>query len=113
MNSRVKPLEGTDLSLEAIATTIIIDYDPVDPGKSEIRFSFKDYLTKGDGVPLNFSGGSYDVLLCQLAAIMDATTGVEGVTMEHIVAAVKGVSDYVHNARAARDAEGAANAAQA
>lgn len=109
MNSRIKNIEGTNLNMEAIASTIVIDYDPIDPSKSKISFAYKDYLTAGDGVPLGFSDGKFDLIPCDLMSIMDIDTGVEGVDMEHIVAAVKGVSDAVHNARAAREAEGAAN----
>lgn len=108
-NSRIKPIEGTDLNMEAIAATIVIDYDPVNPEKSMIRFAFKDFLTKGDGAPLGFSDGKFDLIPCELSSLMDIDTGVPGVSMGQLIEAVKGVSNSVHNARAARDAEGAAN----
>lgn len=109
-NSRIKPIENSPFFLEAIATTIVIDYNAADPGSSKISFAFQDHLTDGDGNPIGgMVNAQFDLLPCLLSAIMDADTGVPGVDMAAIVAAVKGVSNYVHNARAARDAEGAAN----
>lgn len=108
-NSRIKPVPNSPFFMEAIATTIVIEYNAADPGQSRINFAFQDHLTDGGGNPVSgMVNAAYDSIPCMLASIMGADTGVPGVTVADIVAAVKGVSDAVHNARAQRDAEGAA-----
>lgn len=107
-NSRIKPIPGLPgANMEAIAATIVIDYNPADPGKSRINFAFQNFITDGEGnVIADFADNKYDPIPCDLAALMGIDTGVPGVDMIAIVAAIKGISDAVHNARAQRDAEG-------
>lgn len=108
-NSRIKDIPGLPgAKVEAIASTIVIDYNPADPGKSRINFAFQNFITDGSGnIVGDFADNKYDSIPCDLSAIMDINTGVPGVDMLAIVAAIKGVSDAVHNARAQRESEGA------
>ena len=96
MNSRVKDLPGAPgVKVEAIATPITIEYDPVSPMDSKLLFAFRDHLTNADGDPLGFANDGWDVITITVGELVGNLP--DGLDILELMESVKVICDVVHN----------------
>lgn len=100
-NSRIKDSSiGSGIKEEAIASTITMQYDPINPENTTVSFAYKRYLTDLAGNVLPYSDGAYDLITLKLADTMEWDLG-GGLTVPHIVQGIRSATDIAHNKRAA------------
>lgn len=95
-NTRIKDIPGiAGAKAEAVASTITLLYDPVDPANTKIIFAYRDYLTNSEGTPVGMAGDNWTTLQFTLAEAMewDLPDMPAGMLLEGIRTA----TDYAHN----------------
>lgn len=96
MNSRIKDLPGAPgIKVEAIATPITIEYDPLSPLNTKLLFAFRDHLTTEDGSPLGFANEGWDVIHTSVGELIGNLP--DGLDILQLMEAVKVICDVVHN----------------
>lgn len=99
-NSRIKDSSiGGGIKEEAIASTITMQYDPINPENTTVSFAYKRYLTDLAGNVLPYSDGAYDLITLKLAETLDWDLG-DGLTVQGVVQGIRAATDIAHNKRA-------------
>lgn len=100
-NSRIKDSSiGGGIKEEAIASTITMQYDPINPENTTVSFAYKGFLTNSDGDVLPYSDGAYDLITIKLADTLEWDLG-DGLTVSDVVQGIRAATDIAHNNRAA------------
>ncbi|WQZ00991.1 hypothetical protein [Stenotrophomonas phage StenR_269] len=99
-NSRIKDSTiGGGIKEEAIASTITMQYDPINPENTTVSFAYKRYLTDSAGNVLPYSDGAYDLITLKLSETLDWDLG-DGLTVQDVVQGIRSATDIAHNKRA-------------
>lgn len=109
MSLRIKDVPGMPgVKSEAIASTISIMYDSINPGATEVVFAFKDYLTAEDGSAVPFANDKYDLISVRFADLMDMDLPTPALDL---MAAIKAAADLVYEKKYGGDDGGGISAA--
>lgn len=72
MSNRIKDVPGLPgVKSEAIASTISILYDSINPLNTTVQFAFQDYLSAADGSTVPFANGKYDLIPVKFSDLLD------------------------------------------
>lgn len=98
-NSRIKDSNIEGVKEEAIATTITMLYDPINPANTTISFAYKSFLTDEEGNVLPYTDEKYDLITLKLSDTMEWDLG-KDLTVLDVVTGIRAATDIAHNNRA-------------